>query len=261
MEPLEDRRLLSVTLTVTNTFNSGLGSLRQAITDANAATAPVTISFNIPATDPGFVDADATLPGGDPGPDVFVIQPLWAFPAINNPNYGITIDGTTQATFGGDTNSFGPEIVLNGSVVGNFSDGLDVYSANNTVEGLVIQQFASMSGVLISGSTASGNVVEGNYIGTNATGTAAVHNRYGVYLSNAPNNTIGGTTAGRETSSREALCITAFTSLGLRLQGTWLKATTSALTPPVRPPWPTNMASTSQLRTTRSAEQPRGRRT
>ena len=64
-EPLEDRHLLSVAL-VTNTLDSGLGSLRQAIIDANAATAPVTISFNIPATDPGFVDDDATLLGGDP---------------------------------------------------------------------------------------------------------------------------------------------------------------------------------------------------
>ena len=134
MEPLEDRRLLSVAL-VTNTLDSGLGSLRQAIIDANAATAPATISFNIPATDPGFVDDDATLPGGDPGPDVFVIKLLSSLPAINNPNYAITIDGTTQTAFGGDTNPFGPEIVLNGSLAGSSADGLDIYSANNTVEG------------------------------------------------------------------------------------------------------------------------------
>ena len=120
--------------TVTNTWDSGYGSLRQAITLANLATVPVTISFNIPATDPHFQDDDATLPGGDPGPDVFVFDPLAPLPAINNPNYAITIDGTTQTTFGGDTNPFGPEIVLDG-FVGGVADGLDIYSANNTVEG------------------------------------------------------------------------------------------------------------------------------
>ena len=39
-------------------------------------------------------------------------------------------------------------------------------------------------------------MVEGNYIGTNATGTAAVANNIWRLSSNAPNNTIGGTTAG-----------------------------------------------------------------
>ena len=241
---------------VTNTLDSGPGSLRQAIITANAAAAPVSISFNIPATDPGFVDDDATMLGGDPGPDVFVIKPLSSLPAINNPNYAIKIDGTTQTTFGGDTNPFGPEIVLNGSLAG-IADGLDIYSANNTVEGLNIQTFYDYGicisavragerdrrqlhryrphrhgrrgqqilwrqhlqyseqhdrrnhrrheissreysvGVRIYGAAASGNVIEGNYIGTNAAGTAAVANAsQGVYLYNAPNNTIGGITAG-----------------------------------------------------------------
>src|SRR5581483_11948718 len=74
----------TVTITVVNTADSGPGSLRQAILDANALMDPVavTINFNIPSTDPGFVDVDATLPGGDAAPDVFVIRPLTALPTL-----------------------------------------------------------------------------------------------------------------------------------------------------------------------------------
>ena len=46
----------SATYTVTNTNNSGAGSLRQAILDANGTAQPDTIIFNIPTTDPGWSD-------------------------------------------------------------------------------------------------------------------------------------------------------------------------------------------------------------
>ena len=216
----------AVGTTVINTLDAGLGSLRQAIINANAATAPAIIAFNIPAADPGFVDDDATLQGGDPGKDVFVIKPLSPLPAINNPNYAIMIDGSTQASFGGDTNSFGPEIVLNGSLAGTSANGLNIYSANNTVEGLVIQQFAGSPsnmttgiGVYLSGSAASGNVIEGNYIGANATGTAAAANRFGVYIYNAPNNTIGGTTEGARNVISGSSGNSAFTPSGVFING------------------------------------------
>lgn len=42
----------AATITVTNTADSGAGSLRQAVTDANATPANDTINFNIPPTDP-----------------------------------------------------------------------------------------------------------------------------------------------------------------------------------------------------------------
>lgn len=62
--------VLAANFTVTNTNDSGAGSLRQAILDANADGAiPHTISFNIPTTDPGF---DGT---------VFTIQPLSGLPS------------------------------------------------------------------------------------------------------------------------------------------------------------------------------------
>ena len=68
-------RLVAGTFTVTNTADSGAGSLRQAITDANALVGADTINFNIP------------------GAGVHTISPASALPAITSP---VTIDGYTQ---------------------------------------------------------------------------------------------------------------------------------------------------------------------
>ncbi|MGA7498064.1 MAG: hypothetical protein WBX00_15160, partial [Isosphaeraceae bacterium] len=47
------------------------------------------------------------------------------------------------------------------------------------------------------GGTASGNLLQGNLIGTDAGGTRAVPNGLdGIFISDAPDNSIGGTTAG-----------------------------------------------------------------
>ncbi len=68
--------------TVTTTDDSGPGSLRQAILDANAQPGADTIKFSIPVT---------TTPGS-PIP-VQTISPTTALPAITSP---VTIDGYTQ---------------------------------------------------------------------------------------------------------------------------------------------------------------------
>ena len=57
-------------------------------------------------------------------------------------------------------------------------------------------------GVSISGTAAAGNKVTGNYIGVDKDGATFAANFYGVYIKTRPiNNTIGGTEAGRATSS------------------------------------------------------------
>jgi hypothetical protein len=73
-ESLEDRMLLT-NFAVLNTFDSGAGSLRQAILDANANVGPDTIEFNIT------------------GPGVHTIQPVSALPTITD---SVVIDGYTQ---------------------------------------------------------------------------------------------------------------------------------------------------------------------
>ena len=153
-------------LYVRNTNDSGDGSLRWTIDNANSHPGPDTIQFSIPATDPGFV-------GG-----VFVICPQSGLPWLTDD--GTTIDGRTQTAFTGDTNPFGPEIVLNGSLAGGVPwpgasvGGLGIGSSNNRVYGLNIQQFSG-DGISI-GSGVSDCVIQDNYIGTDATGTIALGN-------------------------------------------------------------------------------------
>ena len=69
-------------------------------------------------------------------------------------------------------------------------------SFGNTVQGNLISGNRFI-GVEIAGATASGNQLLGNLIGTNAAGTRAIPNGLdGVFLNNAPGNTIGGTAGG-----------------------------------------------------------------
>ena len=144
---------------VTNPFDSGPGSLRQAINNANAHTGFTdTISFNMPGT------------------GVHIITPLTPLPALTEP---VIIDGTTQAGYAGS-----PLIELNGT---NAGAGL-VLTGGSVVRGLAINRFSG-NGLTLSG---NGNIVQANYIGTNAAGTVALGNLgNGIQISGA-NNVIGG---------------------------------------------------------------------
>src|SRR5690349_23270881 len=75
-------RALAATFTVTNANDSGAGSLRQAITDANGAGAgPHSVTFSIT------------------GSGVHAIALSSALPTITVASGGLTIDGTTQAGY------------------------------------------------------------------------------------------------------------------------------------------------------------------
>jgi MBG domain-containing protein len=153
---------------VTNTNDSGAGSLRQAITDANNTAGTDTITFNIS------------------GSGVKTINLASALPTISG---SVTIDGWTQ---GGAGYTGPPLIELNGTSVTSAS-GLTITAGNSTVRGLIINRFGS-SGLDIS---SSNNTVQGNYIGVDATGTVGLGNRFiGIIIRAGSNtNTIGGTTA------------------------------------------------------------------
>lgn len=153
---------------VTNTNDSGVGSLRQAIINANADEGTETIRFNISGT------------------GVKTITPASALPIITN---AVIIDGTTQPGF-----SATPLIQLSGSSAGAGASGLYITAGNSTVKGLVINQFSN-HGIRLE--TRGDNIIQGNYIGTNAAGTASQGNAFhGLYITNSPNNTIGGTVSG-----------------------------------------------------------------
>jgi titin len=173
LEALEDRAV-PATFTVLNTNDSGAGSLRQAILDANANPGMDTIAFNIP------------------GGGVQTIQPLSALPNITDP---VLIDGFTQPGSSPNTLATGDNAVfgieLDGGLAGANTNGLWIASGQCTVRGLVVNRFGG-SGVVLG--VGDGNTVAGNFLGTDTTGTAARPNRNGLVVYSA-NNTIGGTSA------------------------------------------------------------------
>jgi uncharacterized repeat protein (TIGR01451 family)/CSLREA domain-containing protein len=150
--------------TVTNTNDSGAGSLRQAILDANASAGSDQIAFAIPGSAP------------------FTIQPASPLPNVTQ---AVEIDGTTQAGFSGT-----PIVELDGSAAGASADGLTVQGSGTTIRGLVVNRFGRY-GINLSGS--SGTVIRGNYIGTDVAGTADLGNgQNGIIANVATNAVIGG---------------------------------------------------------------------
>jgi hypothetical protein len=87
-------------------------------------------------------------------------------------------------------------IEIDGTSAGGSVSGLTIESANNSIRGLVINNFG-WHGVFISGTIATDNRVMGNHIGTNAKGASDLGNGFdGVNISwGAQNNRIGGSTA------------------------------------------------------------------
>ncbi|HQX52330.1 MAG TPA: right-handed parallel beta-helix repeat-containing protein, partial [Planctomycetaceae bacterium] len=199
-ERLEVRALLSIySIAVTTTADSGPGTLRQAILDANAVNVldNVEIVFEIPETDPGFVDVDSALAEGDAQRDVFRIRPLSELPAIQNvENKPVSILGETQSTTTGNTNSTRPLIELDGSLAGAGVNGLSLNSDAVQVRGLTINRFDT-AGIVAFGNNLT---IAGNFIGTDAAGVSASPNGLGnddagsgIRLIGSTGTTIGGT--------------------------------------------------------------------
>ena len=156
--------LYAATYTVTNTNDSGAGSLRQAMTDATGSyIGNHTINFNIPTTDAGYDASSGT----------FTIHLQSELPYLLIAG-NITIDGTTQP----NTNPNGPEIVLDGGNISLMSC-FRIVSANNTIKGFVIGGF--QYAILFFG--ANGGIVSDCYIGTAADGVTPFPNQYGIGLS------------------------------------------------------------------------------
>ncbi|MEK6409437.1 MAG: hypothetical protein AABN34_21140 [Acidobacteriota bacterium] len=183
----------ATTFTVINTNDSGPGSLRQAILDANANPGLDTIDFNVP------------------GGGVHTITPGLQLPDILDP---VTIDGATQPGFAGT-----PIIELNGNAI--ISAALVIRAGGSTVRGLAINRF--FEGILLTG-IAGGNKIEGNLIGTDPSGTIAPGNLGFGVIANSSNNTIGGTTsASRNVFSGESfLGVSIVDSSGNQVQGNFI---------------------------------------
>ena len=161
------------TYTVGNTLDSGPGSLRQAILDANNHAGPDAIVFNIP------------------GSGVHTIAPITELPAITGP---VTIDGYTQPGSIANTAASGDNAVLliqlNGTNASASASGVTLGAGSNgsVIKGLVISRFAGHGIVIQSNS----NTISGNFIGTDASGSSALGNSLDGISLQGSSNTIGG---------------------------------------------------------------------
>jgi hypothetical protein len=168
----ESRRTLAaplLTFTVSNTDDSGMGSLREALDMANLTPGLDAIAFNIP------------------GPGPHTIQPMTPLPMITDP---VIIDGETEPNFAGT-----PVIELDGSMAGSAANGLVISAGNTLVRGLAINRFASHGIVILS---VGGNVIQGNFIGADISGTMELGNGGdGLLIVGAPGNIIGGSALGQ----------------------------------------------------------------
>ncbi len=161
--------------------SQGNCSLREAVKAANTHLNTLNpnnvrdeIHFNISPAGPQTISLSSTLTITDP----------------------VIIDGLTQPAQSNQPvascNPFNLLIKLDGLNAGPTADGLYISAGNTTVRGLVITHFGQ-NGLRLD--TNGGNVVECNAIGTDASGASGLGNAAaGVFVGNAPNNTIGGTT-------------------------------------------------------------------
>ncbi len=150
----------SIVATVTNINDSGPGSLRQAITDANAGGlcgSTATINFNIPVPGPVVISLNSPLPTL----------------SCND----TTLDGYSQPLATANKQLTGNNanilITLNGASLGMAGPGLEINANNIAVRGLAINNFAGNPGVLIAGgngATITGNSISSNGFGVKMTG-------------------------------------------------------------------------------------------
>ncbi|MFO0951628.1 MAG: hypothetical protein U0835_10855 [Isosphaeraceae bacterium] len=172
-ERLEGRRLLSV-FTVTNTDDSGDGSLRDAIERANARPGPDSIAFDLP------------------GSGLRSITPGSALPTITDT---LTIDGYTQDGASPNTQVNSDDAVilvaLDGLKAGGGASGLTISANGCAVRGLAIRRFPG-AGILVD--DADGCVFQGNFIGGTTTADVDVlgNKLSGISLLNAADTLVGG---------------------------------------------------------------------
>jgi hypothetical protein len=147
--------------TVTTNANTGPGSLRQAILDANLTVASDEIRFN--------------LPSGQ-----HVITPATSLPAMTSP---VDVNGTSQPGY-----ASAPIVELNGATAGGI--GLRFLANSCSVRGLSVHGFES--GISIEGNTSS---VKANWIGLTAAGSGGAGNSESGLMLAGDFGVVGGTTA------------------------------------------------------------------
>lgn len=168
IEPLE-ARIAPATFLVTNTLDSGPGSLRQAILDANASTGTDSVSISLPNL--SIIQLKSVLPA--------ITETLHIAPTLTSSRIGL--DGSMA--IGQSGVNLGSGLVLLGSA-----------SSNSSIKGLAIYGF-DIAGIEIVDS--SSNRISGNYLGLNVFGNLTTFRMAaGVLVNDGSANQIGFGQAG-----------------------------------------------------------------
>jgi hypothetical protein len=181
--------------TVTTTADSGSGSLRQAIMDANNHSGADAIYFAI-------------------GSGAQSVAPLSPLPALTDT---VIIDATTQPGYAGT-----PIIELDGLHAGPLADGLTMLASFSRVQGLVINRFEG-NGIVVA---ALDDVVSGNYVGTDISGTIGLGNGGdGIFVTGVGAIVGGATQDARNIISGNAkagIRVLGVSAVGNNLVGNWI---------------------------------------
>ncbi len=218
------------TYTVTNTNDTGAGSLRQAILDANGNAGADLINFNIAGAGvqtialaaalpqiSGQVNLDASTQPGYAGTPLTRIDGAAAGAGVDGLSLAATSDGSTIRGFmitrftrdgiliqaGADSITVAGNWIgttgTGSTGVGNSDDGIDIAGSFAVIGGLgandrnVVTNSAD-EGITIVGSGVTGHLIQGNYIGVDPDGaTGGGNTDVGLAIISGTGNTIGGT--------------------------------------------------------------------
>ncbi|MCB0497266.1 MAG: BspA family leucine-rich repeat surface protein [Cyclobacteriaceae bacterium] len=164
---------------VTNTNDSGTGSLRWCMDNAIAIVGKETITFNIPISDPNY----------DGATERWTISPASDLPLITFASGGAVIDASTQP------GSADYRVILDGQ--GTLTHGLSLQGPSE-VYGLWITNFTG--GGIYYGGFQNGPAI----FGTSGKGNLLNNNNYGIYLFNSSNITIQSNLIGTDPSGTVA---------------------------------------------------------
>ena len=178
---------------IVNKNNTGQGSLRQFLLNANALSNAGLAQSGLTAgiDNAVFMLADGTARPGLTASyatmfvsSIATVAVASELPSITDP---VSLDATLQSGYSGT-----PMIELNGTGTVSVS-GLKITAGSSKVSGFIINRFESDR---IHIATNGSNTITANYIGTNAAGTAASRADFnaGIYIGSA-NNIIGGTSS------------------------------------------------------------------
>lgn len=250
--------------------DSGACTLRAAIEEANALEGTDTIAFGIPGTGPHIIQPVSPLPAIE---DPVVID------ATTEPDYAsapiVVLDGSQAGErASGLTLTAGSSTVRGLALYGFDHAAIHLLGAGNHIEGNyvgidtggsstlgngigvlveesadnIIGGTAAGAGNVISGNEvgvyfygpeASDNHLQGNIIGLDASGSIALGNEYGVRITGADGNLIGGTDpAARNliSSNRTGIYLVGAGASGNRIQGNYIGPDASGSSFPGRQP-------------------------